>query len=130
MNFLIITEIHLQVTGLTGCTFIDRTREPPNSYQEYRDGVTVREMTDRIYVHTPPEHIITNCVSGRKMRVQKFNLPDTLLWNPWAEGARDIPDFGDDEYPNMICVASGHVSSPVTLVPGAAYEASQVMQVM
>ena len=38
--------------------------------------------------------------------------------------------LGDDEYPNMICVESGHVSSGVTLMPGTAFEASQILQVM
>ena len=78
----------LQVTGLAGCTFIDRTREPPNSYQECRDVVTIGEWTDRIYTLTPPEHIITNVVSGRKMRIQKYNFPDTVIWNPWIDKAK------------------------------------------
>lgn len=46
-------------------------------YQEHRDVVTINEWTDRIYQNTPPEHIITNVVSGRKMRIQKYNLIDT-----------------------------------------------------
>ncbi len=46
------------------------------------------------------------------------------------QGAKEIPDFGDDEYPNMISVQSGQVSQPVTLMPGTAYEASQILQVM
>lgn len=99
-------------------------------FQEGLDVVTVREWTDRIYQNTQPEHIITNVVSGRKMRVQKYNFPDTVIWNPWQEKARDIPDFGDDEFPNMICVESGHVSSPVILLPGTAFEASQILQVI
>ena len=37
---------------------------------------------------------------------------------------------GDDEYPNMICVKSGNVTSGVTLMPGLAFEASQILQVM
>ncbi len=92
--------------------------------------VTINEWTDRIYTNTPPEHIITNVVSGRKMRIQKYNFPDTVIWNPWVEKAKEIADFGDDEFPNMICVESGHVSSPVTLMPGTAFEASQILQVM
>lgn len=39
--------------------------------------VTINEWTDRIYQHTPQEHVITNVVSGRKMRLQKYNFPDT-----------------------------------------------------
>lgn len=108
-----------------------RTQTRDNQiFQEGRDVVTVCEWTDRIYQNTQPEHIITNVVSGRKMRVQKYNFPDTVVWNPWQEKARDIPDFGDDEFPNMICVESGHVSSPVILLPGTAFEASQILQVL
>jgi glucose-6-phosphate 1-epimerase len=46
-------------------------------FQEARDVVTIGEWTDRIYQNTPQEHIITNVVSGRKMRIQKYNFPDT-----------------------------------------------------
>ena len=46
-------------------------------YQEHRDVVTIGEWTDRIYQNTPLEHIITNVVSGRKMRIQKYNFVDT-----------------------------------------------------
>lgn len=49
-------------------------------YQEHRDVVTINEWTDRIYQNTPLEHIITNVVSGRKMRIQKYNLVDTGKW--------------------------------------------------
>lgn len=100
--------------------------------------MTINEWTDRIYQHTNQEHIITNVVSGRKMRLQKYNFPDTgeekimtfaellinscpyvaVIWNPWLDKARETPDFGDDEYPNMVCVEAGHVSSPVLLLPG------------
>lgn len=46
-------------------------------YQEGREAVTISEWTDRIYQNTAQEHIITNVVSGRKMRIQKYNFPDT-----------------------------------------------------
>lgn len=118
-----------QITGLQGCTFMDKTRDG-TIYQETRDVVTIGEWTDRIYQNTPQEHIITNVVSGRKMRIQKYNFPDTVIWNPWTEQAKDMSDFGDDEYPNMVCVEAGHVSSPVILLPGTAFEASQILQVM
>lgn len=119
-----------QITGLHGCTFIDKTRNDGTLYQESREVVTINEWTDRIYQNTAQEHIITNVVSGRKMRIQKYNFPDTVIWNPWVERAKQMTDFGDDEYPNMICVEAGHVSSPVILLPGTAFEASQILQVM
>ena len=67
---------------------------------------------------------------GRKMRVQKYNFPDTVIWNPWIDQAKEIPDYADDEYPNMISVQAGHVTQPLTLMPQTAFEASQILQVM
>ncbi|XP_026486596.1 uncharacterized protein LOC126772664 [Nymphalis io] len=118
-----------QITGMHGCMFIDKTREGA-VYQETREVVTINEWTDRIYQNTMQEHIITNVVSGRKMRIQKYNFPDTVIWNPWAEFAKEIPDFGDDEFPNMVCVEAGRVAAPIVLLPGTAFEASQILQVM
>lgn len=45
------------------------------------------------------------------------------------EQSKELSDFGDDEFPNMVCVEAGHVSSPVVLLPGTAFEASQILQV-
>ncbi|CAG9581764.1 unnamed protein product [Danaus chrysippus] len=116
-----------QITGMHGCMFIDKTREGA-VYQETREVVTINEWTDRVYQNTMQEHIITNVVSGRKMRIQKYNFPDTVIWNPWAEFAKEIPDFGDDEFPNMVCVEAGRVAAPIVLLPGTAFEASQILQ--
>ena len=52
-----------------------------------------------------------------------------MIWNPWAEYAKEIPDFGDDEFPNMVCVEAGRVAAPIVLLPGTAFEASQILQV-
>lgn len=117
-----------QITGLLGCTFIDKTRDS-TMYQETREVVTIDEWTDRIYQGTPQEIMITNVVSGRKMKIQKYNLSDTVIWNPW-EKAKEMVDFGNDEFPNMLCVESGQVSHPIILRPGTTFEASQVLQVM
>lgn len=47
-----------------------------------------------------------------------FLVFETVVWNPWSDQAREIGDLGDDEYPNMLCVEAGHVSTPVILLPG------------
>lgn len=50
-------------------------------YQEPREMVTVNHWTDRIYQNTQQEHVISNVVSGRKMKMIKYNMPDTGRWN-------------------------------------------------
>uniref|UniRef100_A0A8D8M6U6 glucose-6-phosphate 1-epimerase n=1 Tax=Cacopsylla melanoneura TaxID=428564 RepID=A0A8D8M6U6_9HEMI len=116
------------VNGLYGCHYIDKVLDG-QLFRESRETVNVSSFTDRIYQNTCQEHVVTNVVSGRKMRLQKYNFPDTVIWNPW-DTSRDMKDFGDDEYPNMICVEAGHVTSPVLLHPGTTFEASQILQVM
>jgi glucose-6-phosphate 1-epimerase len=31
------------------------------------------------------------------------------VWNPWVEGARALPDLGDDEWTQMFCVEASNV---------------------
>jgi D-hexose-6-phosphate mutarotase len=66
----------LAVSGNVSSMCVSQSREGA-VFQEGRDVVTISEWTDRIYQNTPQEHIITNVVSGRKMRIQKYNFPDT-----------------------------------------------------
>jgi glucose-6-phosphate 1-epimerase len=41
------------------------------------------------------------------------------VWNPWAAKAERMPDFGDDEYPGMVCVETANVrEDAVTIAPG------------
>ena len=43
----------------------------------------------------------------------------TVVWNPWIAKARQMPDFGDEEYERMLCVESGNVASnSISLPPG------------
>lgn len=82
--------------------------------------------------------IIVDCIyNSRKKRLinetmfsfKLFTVSFAVVWNPWSDQAREIGDLGDDEYPNMLCVEAGHVSTPVILLPGTAFEASQILQV-
>jgi len=41
------------------------------------------------------------------------------VWNPWIAKAQQMPDFGNEEYQNMVCVESGNVNvNKLTLAPG------------
>jgi len=42
-----------------------------------------------------------------------------VLWNPWIAKAQQMPDFGNEEYKQIVCVESGNVGqNRVTLAPG------------
>ena len=54
----------------------------------------------------------------------------TVVWNPWEENAKKMADFGDDEYPYMVCVEAGCVVDPVVVSPGKQFQSSQIIQIV
>ncbi|KAF2882389.1 hypothetical protein ILUMI_23759 [Ignelater luminosus] len=116
-----------QIYGLQNCKYIDQTDK--NFIKENDKEIVVENFIDHIYCNTPEKLTITNAVGGRNMRILKYNFPDTVIWNPWIEKSKKLRDFGDDEYLRMLCVEVGQVSNPVKLVPGAKFEAKQILEV-
>jgi D-hexose-6-phosphate mutarotase len=50
--------------------------------------------------------------------VEKSGSVSTVVWNPWVAKAKQMPDFGDDEFKQMVCVDSGNVAqNKITLAP-------------
>lgn len=97
----------------------------------YRDQLTGEELTeagqairftgetDRVYQDVAPFLEIEDPALDRLVRVRKSGSRSTVVWNPWIEKSRRMPDFGDEEYPNMLCVESGNVrGDAVNLAPG------------
>ena len=66
---------------------------------------------------------------GRTLHVSATGLPDVVLWNPWAEGARALDDMDEDEWREMLCVEAAVVAEPVSLAPGARWEGAQRLAV-
>ncbi|KAH7970351.1 hypothetical protein HPB49_004411 [Dermacentor silvarum] len=92
--------------------------------QEEREYVTVSQWTDNIYKSTEPVHKLTAVGAGKTLTIEKENLPDTVVWNPWAKMAAELEDLGSEEYLYMLCVEPGHVARPVRLEPSQRFHAA------
>jgi D-hexose-6-phosphate mutarotase len=45
-----------------------------------------------------------------------------VVWNPWVEKAKAMADFGDLEWPEMVCVETCNVNAHrLSLAPGASH---------
>lgn len=117
------------ISGLKGCSFVDKVKNGLISTED-RDEVKIAEFTDRVYRNTPQEHTISNVAGGKSIKLQKNNFPDTVVWNPWTENAKQMSDFGDDEWKNMICVEAGYVSESVIVEPLKNFIASQTLAIL
>jgi glucose-6-phosphate 1-epimerase len=53
-----------------------------------------------------------------------------VVWNPGAEKARRLEDFGDNGYPGMVCVETANAGpDTVTLPSGAMHTLGVVIRV-
>jgi len=115
------------ITSLDGLEFIDKT-QGNKVYTEGRDPLYINKWTDNIYKNTPPVHYLINNGINRAIRIQKCNLPDTVIWNPWITAIDDFPDLECNEFRSFVCIEPGHVACSISLSPGCIYEATQILQ--
>ena len=113
-----IGDIHqLAVSGLQGANFYDQVLG--TQLTETADAIRFTAETDRIYQDTDTTVRIDDPALNRSIEVSKSGSKSTVVWNPWIAKSQRMPDFGDDEYLQMVCVESGNVREhAVTLFPG------------
>ncbi|HWN97419.1 MAG TPA: D-hexose-6-phosphate mutarotase [Methylomirabilota bacterium] len=108
----------VSVTGLQGAGYLDKA-DNYTSKVETAEAITIGAEVDRTYLDTTSTVEIRDRSLGRKILVEKTGSKSTVVWNPWVAKAQQMPDFGDDEYQQMLCVESGNVGrNKVVLPPG------------
>ena len=63
----------------------------------------------------------------RTLRIEKRGFPDTVVWNPGAEGTRTRADFADGDEVHLVCVEAAVVRPPVLLASGEQWVGTQLM---
>lgn len=118
-----------RIRGLNGLNFVDKVHG--GEHKEIRDLVVIDENYDRVYQDSKgPVEVIPDVDKPSNVRHVSSNyLPDVVVWNPWAEKAKGMADFGDLEYLNMVCVEAGAVSKPVSLQAKQSMTFSQTISV-
>lgn len=113
-----IRDIHrIEVAGLKGARFLDTLTG--TDHVEHADTIRFTAETDRVYQDTEATAEIRDAELGRTIVIHKSGSKSTVVWNPWIEKSKRMPDFGDDEWPGMVCVESGNVKeNSITLKPG------------
>ena len=107
----------ISIHGLAGTSYFDKVT--PGTFIESNEAITIASEVDRVYLATTATVEIRDLKLGRQIRIAKSGSDSTVVWNPWIVKAQAMPDFGDAEYLQMLCVESGNVtSSQVTLAPG------------
>ncbi|MBI3870118.1 MAG: D-hexose-6-phosphate mutarotase [Verrucomicrobia bacterium] len=110
-----------RVAGLRGVRYLDKT-DAFAEKEERQDAIAIVSETDRVYQDTVATVEILDPVLKRRIRIAKTGSRSTVLWNHWIAKAKQLSDFGDEEYRGMVCVESGNVGrDAISLPPGASH---------
>lgn len=109
---------HISITGLEETEYLSAIEEVPRKRQNAKP-IRFEQELDRVYLNTGATCVIEDPGFGRRIIVEKAGSQSTVVWNPWIDKARRMADFGDDEWPQMVCVESGNVrDNQREVIPG------------
>lgn len=116
----------VSVEGLDAMTYYDKTAADPAAPCLQDGPVTFARETDRIYVDDSGGLLVVDPSWSRQIRVEKSGSANTVVWNPWTVKAAAMADFGDEEWPTMLCVEAANIgANAVTLAPGETHVTTQ-----
>lgn len=108
----------IELEGLSGASYDDKVTGQSGQLQSEVPLRFVSE-TDRVYTSTA-RVTVTDAARRRRLIVDKTASATTVVWNPWVDKAKRMADFGDDEWPQMVCVEAANAGSHRIQLPTAA----------
>jgi glucose-6-phosphate 1-epimerase len=109
------------ITGLERATYVDKA----DGFARKTAGdepITLTRETDRVFVGTQAAVSLVDPGWRRRIVVSKSGSNTTIVWNPWIEKARAIPDLGDDDWQGMVCIETANAADDaLTLAAGASH---------
>jgi len=111
---------NVSIRGLGGAEYVDELTE--GRTRQADEKITFAAETDRSYLDTEATCVLDDPGLGRRITVAKAGSASTVVWNPWAAKAARMEDFGDDEWPEMVCIETANVhGNAVTIPPGGSH---------
>ena len=119
-TYLAVADVReIAITGLEDTAFLDKV-DGAKRKQQGPEPIRVTGETDRVHVNTRTTCVLHDPKLARRITVEKSGSDTTVVWNPWIAKAKAMADFGDDEWPAMMCIETANVGeSAITLAPGA-----------
>ncbi|MBC8108819.1 MAG: D-hexose-6-phosphate mutarotase [Anaerolineae bacterium] len=127
--FVIGNAQRIEVRGLEGASYLDRL-QPGKTFTQDDQPIRFSAETDRTYINTDAVTTIVDPVLRRRIINRKIGSNSTVVWNPWINKAKAMADFGDDEWPGMLCIETANAGpNAVELPAGQKHSMSAVVSV-
>jgi glucose-6-phosphate 1-epimerase len=125
-NYFAISNItDITILGLEKTRFVDTLDDQIKS--QYH-SIKIAKEFDNVYFDTDATCIIDDPGYDRKIRIAKRGSNSTVIWNPWDAKATRMPDYGDNEYPQMVCIETTNAENDVRSVkPGKSHTLTTII---
>jgi glucose-6-phosphate 1-epimerase len=118
----------VRLRGLDRVSYLDNTAS--NQEKTQQGDVTIALATDSAYRNTQNQVDLLDPNKKRRIRLRKEHSLNTVVWNPWSEGAARLEDLGDGEWMQFLCVeASNILDAAINLAPGQEHRMAAVLAV-
>jgi len=129
-TYFVVDDVRdIEIRGLEACRYLDKMRQ---GAEQPATGEPIRfhGETDRVYMDADDACTIHDPGLKRTTHIEKAGSRSTVVWHPWIDKAKRMADFGDDEWPGMVCVETGAIGpNAVILPPGGSHELTAKLRV-
>jgi glucose-6-phosphate 1-epimerase len=117
-SYLAVSDVRqARVEGVEGLDYIETLADWQQRHQQ--GALAFTGETDRIYLQAPERLSIVDPHWNRRITLQGSGSRSAVIWNPWTDRARELPDMADDGWQRMLCIETANVwDDVVTLNPG------------
>lgn len=112
----------IAINGFDGQPFCDSVPGRTATKGIQTGPIHVTAETDLVFTdNSGPAEIIDDGWK-RRICIEKSGSASAVVWNPWINKAKAMPDFGDNEYLTMVCIETCNTRNDArTLAPGTAH---------
>ena len=129
-TYLSVSDVrNVSITGLEQVRYIDKV---DGAAEKPATGAAIEFTgeTDRVYFTTESECHLHDPGRNRTIAISKSGSQSTVVWNPWIAKSARMLDFGDHEWPEMVCIETANVGvNAVELAPKSIHSTTVVIQV-
>lgn len=118
-SYFLIRDIRkIEIRGLEGVKYIDTTAAANHGKQQ--GAIRVKDEVDRIYQRTKGECTLVDNGIGRNVTIKKRGSQSTVVWNPWIEKSKRMPDLGNEDFNHFVCIETTNADDDAVVIePGA-----------
>jgi len=117
---------NVELSGLAGALYDDKV-SGARSVRQGDEPVRFVAETDRVYDSSGRVSVLDSA-RNRRLVIDKTCSATSVVWNPWIDKAKRMNDFGDDEWPGMLCVEAANTGPHrITLLPESRHTTTTII---